>query len=131
MPHDAPNVRAFLICDHVWRDPNNGKWHICGVFSHVRSPAEPITIGTLALYLNMRGMNGTYKLAIEIVEAGSEQLVGGIEAEPDVVVSDPLFVFEFGLQFPPIQFNKFGHYLFRLKANGQALQDISFYIERV
>ena len=127
----TPVVRALLICDHVWRDPRAGKWHVCGIFDRVGAPEAPVRQGPTGVYVNLTGLNGSYQLAIEIVRAEDESVLGGLQQKAPMLVTDPLAPYEVGFNLPGFVLPKFGKHLFRLRANGQLLQDIVFSVDRI
>lgn len=56
----APVPLALLICDHVWRDPKNGKNSLLGTFSGLNCAAFPAVTDLTIYFALTEGLAVSY-----------------------------------------------------------------------
>ena len=76
---------TLLICDHVWRDPNGGKYHLLGTFSSIGSSVFPLVIN-LSVYFAVTEGQDALPVRMELIDMDEER--------PAVFDAEGMFVFE-------------------------------------
>ena len=120
-----PQVKAFLICDHVLHDAGTNKKSLIGIFEQVYSSRFPCRHPKMSVYANLTDAHGTYDLTFRLVRLRDGKVL--LEAKGfRITVADPLQVSEFGVNLDGVVFEEPGKYEFALYANDQFLQSKPF-----
>jgi len=82
-----PKVRALLLCDGVVQDPTTGKTTLVGVFERVFAAEFPSAQPDFTVYVRLTGLNGSYRLEIDVLAADLQTRLARIELL-DVLASD-------------------------------------------
>src|SRR3989442_11211587 len=61
-----PTFNAMLICDNTIREEVTGKVSLIGIFAAIQSPAFPVVVPSLCVYLNVSDAQGRYRLRLEL-----------------------------------------------------------------
>ena len=77
-----PSVVAMLICDQVINEQGTNKKSLIGVFENFYSPAFPVLMPRLAVYVKLVDAQGEYLFKLRLVRLKDESLVAefGIQA---------------------------------------------------
>ena len=67
-----PIPLTLVICDHVWRDPNSGKYHLLGTFSAIGSSSFPL-VTNLAVYFAVTEGHGELEVRMELIDVDEER----------------------------------------------------------
>ena len=82
------------------------------------------------VYLNLRGLNGTYTVGFKLLAGDTEDEIASMEGQGQMKVADPLQRVEMSFNLPSgIPLAKPGTYLLRLFTNGRQIQDLAIIAE--
>jgi hypothetical protein len=113
-------VLAWLVADHVYRDPFSKRSYILGTYSAVASLAFPFTHPGLKSYAALTELHGLTPLRVRLVDADEEREPFWVQ-EALVNSNDPLAVADLVLVSPPLLFPAPGQFRLRLYGAGQLL----------
>ena len=120
-----PKVDAILLCDHVHKDGVTDKHTLIGVWDSLQSPSYPARFGSIGLYLNLIGLNGTYRFSIIILAPDLSTVVARFELAPPLVAPDPLHRHEVAVDIGGITFPAPGRSTVRFLYNGLSAQEFT------
>ena len=119
-----PTFNAMLICDNTIREEVTGKVSLIGIFAAIQSPAFPVVVPSLCVYLNVSDAQGRYRLRLELMHADSMRVIG--HGEGELEVGDQRLPTEFVFQLQRLVFDRPGRYQFNISANSELLGSKSF-----
>lgn len=121
-----PIPLTLLICDHVWRDPNSGKYSLLGTFSAIGSSSFPLVMN-LAVYFAVTEGQGKLPVRMEMIDVD--------EVRPAVFDAEGIFEFshlrqviEGTFDFTRLVFPEPGEYRLKLFVAGEFLMERSLHI---
>lgn len=120
----TPVVLSMLVCDHIWRDPSNGKWSLLGVFEWVHSELEPLKNVSLEVYVQLTNLHGIYDFELAVLRAQDEKELARYALGGRIHAHDPLRRLQVGFAVPSLHLPGFGKYVMRLLCGGRALSDL-------
>jgi hypothetical protein len=123
-----PKVDAFLVCDHVHRDEASGKFTLVAILDGLGSdmfPTRPIDLG---IYLNLTGLNGSYRLRAVVIGPDLASEITDFDFDP-FVADDPLARHEFGIRFAGLRLPDPGRYTIRLLYNGTTTTEVTITLD--
>ncbi len=121
-----PIPLALLICDHVWRDPNNGKHSLLGTFSGLGSSAFPL-VTNLAVYFAVTEGQGSLPVRMELVDVDEER-PAVFDAEAVFEFSHLRQVIEGTFTFANLEFPRPGEYRLKLFVAGEFLMERALHL---
>ena len=84
-----PVVKAFLICDTIIQDHQNGKKSLIGVFHELRADRFPAVHPVLWSYANLTDAHGSYEFQIRLIDVARNEMLG--QAQPPALeIPEPL-----------------------------------------
>lgn len=120
----TPVVLSMLVCDHIWRDPSNGKWSLLGVFEWLHSEREPFRNVSLEVYVQLTNLHGAYDFELAILRAQDEKELARYALGGRIHAHDPLRRLQVGFSVPCLRLPGFGKYVMRLLCGGRPLSDL-------
>lgn len=119
---EPPIVLAFLLCNHVWRDPDTGGHSIIGTFSGIGGFVFPLTRYSMTVFFSLTGGRGIQPMRLELVDVDEER--NPIFAtEGDIHFLDPREVIDLGIEFKNVTFPQPGNYRVKLFVGGEFLME--------
>jgi hypothetical protein len=119
-PFVPPTALSMIICDHVWRDPCEGKCTIIGTFSKLNADAVPFVHPIIAIYLALTGGHGDVKIRTRLVDV-DEQFPPVFRTETAITFTDPCEVQEFAIELPNVPIPRAGEHRLQLFSNDEFL----------
>jgi hypothetical protein len=127
-----PTCLAMLMCEHILRDPENGKYFLLGTTHHTMAPRFPARYPRMWIYAAITGIHESAELSLNVILADSNkkedvqvaQFNGRLEAP------NPLVVAELTLQLRNLTFPQAGEYRFQLNAGGSLLSERRFMVRQ-
>jgi len=117
-----PTALAMIICDHVWREPCDGKVSILGTFTMLNADNFPFRHPVIAIYLALTNGHGQVPIMLRLIDV-DEQFPAVFELSTVFVFPNPHMVVEQGLEVPNVPFPRPGEYRMQLLANGELLME--------
>jgi hypothetical protein len=115
-----PTAVAMLICDHVWKDPCDGKTTIIGTFSTLNADRFPFRHPLVAVYLALTNGHGQVPVTLRLVDV-DDQFDPIFELNKAFEFKDPHVLFEEGIEISHVLFPRPGEHRLQLLAHGQLL----------
>jgi hypothetical protein len=112
-----PSVQAFLVCDQVIEDNLTKKKSLIGLFTHLQAVSFPFQHAQMGLYFCLTDAEGTHHFDIDLIHLNNERLICRA-ALPNVVITDRLQIYDFGINIPSPVFPAPGRYEFRRRMEG-------------
>jgi len=126
----TPKLDALVLCRSIGTDDKQTRWDLQHVIRGRLESAEfPLRLPGLGVYLALTGMQGSYDLAVEVVELASGKVVTGTQTAAPKRVEDPLAVVTECIPLPAVVFKNRGRYVCRLLANGDLVHETSFEVD--
>ncbi len=119
---EPPIILAFLLCDHVWQNPDVGTYRILDTFSGVGGFRFPLTRRSLTVFFVLTNGHGSHKLRLELVDV-DEVRKPIFVAEADLHFVDPRQVVEQAIAFKNVTFPEPGEYRLKLSVGGEFLME--------
>ncbi len=119
---ETPIVLAFLLCDHVWQNPDDGTHSILNTFSGLGGLRFPLTRRSVTLFFVLTNGRGSQKLRIELVDV-DETRKPIFVAEADLHFVDPRQVVEQAIAFKNVTFPQPGDYRLKLFVGREFLME--------
>ena len=63
----APHVQAIVLCDHIYRDDETGKYVLAGTFNRVYFRSFPGEYPRASLYINLSDFAGRHSISFRFV----------------------------------------------------------------
>ena len=121
-----PIPLALLICDHVWCDPSNGKYHLLGTFSSLGSSAFPV-VRSLAAYFAVTEGQGELPVRMELIDV-DELRPPVFDAEGTFLFEHPRQVIEGCFAIERLEIRETGEYRLKLFVAGEFLMERSLIV---
>jgi hypothetical protein len=121
-----PIPLTLLICDHVWRDPNSGKYSLLGTFSALGSSVFPI-VTNMAVYFAVTEGQGELPIRLELIDVDEER-PAVFDAEGMFVFEHPRQVIEGTFGFTNLEFPEPGEYRLKLFVAGEFLMERALHL---
>lgn len=121
-----PVPLAFLICDHVWRDPRSGQHCLLGTLSTIASSEFPATID-MAVYFALIEGRGKQAIRVELVDIDEER-PPVFQVDAELMFNDPREVVEGAFQFTGLVLPEPGEYRLKLFVAHEFLMERSLHI---
>ena len=115
-------VLAFLVADHVHRDPSTGKFFLLGTRSSIVAVAFPFTSSSLSVYASLIDGRDETPILLRVVDV-DEAREAVLEFETPVNFLDPTEEVELAFVLNDLIFPEPGDYRFQLYAGGQFLRE--------
>lgn len=115
-----PTALAMIICDHVWRDPCEGKSTIIGTFTTLNADSFPFRHPVMAIYLALTNGHGDVPLKLRLVDA-AELFPPVFELTTTMRFPSPIDLVETGFELPGPVFPRPGEHRLQLFANDEPL----------
>lgn len=114
-----PKLDAFIVCDHVHKDPATGKHTLIGVWDTVDAEEFPAGYPEFGLYFKLTGLHGSYAFGVQCLAPDLQEVVAELHPpEEPILANDPLETYELAFNLPGIGFPEEGRYTLRLLYNG-------------
>jgi hypothetical protein len=117
-----------MICDHVWRDPTSGKYHLLGTFSAIASSRFPL-VTDLSVYFAITEGRGKLPVRMELIDVDEER-AAVFDAEAVFEFEHPRQVIEGMFAFSNLDFPEPGEYRLKLFAAGEFLMERALHVNR-
>ena len=121
-----PIPLALLICDHVWRDPNSGKYSLLGTFSGLGCSQFPFAVD-LAVYFAVTEGEGELPVRMELIDVDEER-PAVVDAEGQFEFRHRREVVEGMFQFTGLSFPEPGEYRLKLFVAGEFLMERALHV---
>jgi hypothetical protein len=110
-----------MICDHVWRDPRNGKHNLLGTFAGIGSSTFPL-VTSFAVYFAVTEGRGQLPIRMELIDLDEER-PAVFDAEAIFEFQDLRQVIEGTFAFTDLVIPEPGEYRLKLFAGGEFLME--------
>lgn len=76
----TPELKSFVVADHVLQEKVNDKWSIIGVFDRIYCREFPVIHASLGLFVKVADVQGTFPVKVEFRDSEDRCLAmfGGI-----------------------------------------------------
>ncbi len=124
-----PKVHVLVLCDAAILDPVTGKATLVGLFDRLGAPVFPATIHAIAVFCKMSGLNGLYRLRLQIVAPDLLTFVLDVDVAGEVDVRDPLVPVSAPVNIVDLRIPSPGRYSVRWVYNGAIAEEFSFFVD--
>lgn len=112
---------ALLLCDGAWENPRNGKVHLNGIFTAIRTTRFPAPDRLVIIYGQLTGKPGeSGRLSLTCTDGESDELM--LQSQGSVVLG-PLGNLHLRFAFDQVKFPKPAFYNFRLDCDGRLIAE--------
>ena len=114
------SLKAFILCDKVIQDQTDKKHSAIGIFDYKAAGTFPCTHTQFGMILALTDGSGIENFEVELSHVESGEVIA--KAEFKTMISDPLQVMNFAINWPPITFPRSGRYEFKFIADGRFVE---------
>jgi len=118
-----PNVVAMLVCDQIINEQGTNKKSLIGVFDNFMSPAFPVMLQRVAVYVKLADAGGDYLFKLRLVNLKNESLVAEVGLQ--VNIPDRTQHSELALNLGNIPIPEEGKYEFQLYFGDEYLHRVT------
>ena len=119
-PGINPTALSMIICDHVWRDPCEGKSTIIGTFTTLNADNFPFRHPVLAIYFALTDGHGDVMVKLRLIDVDDEH-PPIFEIMTNLRFNVPHDIVEKGVEIGRPLFPRAGEYRLQMFTNGELL----------
>ena len=76
MPNQVvPHVQAIVLCDHIYRDDETGKYVLAGTFNRVYFRSFPGEYPRASIYINLSDFSGCHSISFRFVRLADAHIL--------------------------------------------------------
>lgn len=125
-----PICLALVLCDHVWRDPNSGKYTMIGTFASIATASFPLLHRELGVYVCLTEGLGEGPLRLRICDVDEER-DPVFDAQETIRFKNPNFVAQSTFAIQNLLFPLPGEYRVQLFAFDQFISERRLTLELI
>ena len=122
-----PKVNALLVSLDAKKDGETGRLDLIGVIGAMQVPTLPVQLPGLAVLVSLTNLQGSYRLAVELIDLEQDERMAGVRQEEPFSCFDPLRVWTEVARVPgPLVIQHAGRYACRLLLDDNYLDEVVF-----
>lgn len=122
----TPKVNALVVSQDATKDPRTGRLDLIGVIETARSPQFPIRFDGLTVFVSLTNLQGSYRLAIEVVDLEKDEKLTSVAQGGPFTWNDPTKVWTEVARVGPFEVEHPGRFACRLLLNDDYLHEVVF-----